>query len=830
MKQGIHRAGILLSGFFVFILSAYAQTPAPQVEVPRADDNPALRSASFDFRFSGVFNPPSVAAATAVIQNAAGGASVEAGFTPWKNTGQTSAFVFLVETRSSRRNATVAAFAKLMEEVARSRQTPTFGLYTFGDKLDRRVALGKGAIDFYEAAQKLGSFEPDRRTRPIAFYASAQAAIADLAAFSADRKALVILGSGRNTGDSLLLDSVMEAAKNNKVVIYAVGVSETPEEAPFLQLLQQLAASTGGAYQGLQKANDSVLMPPGMAASLLAGLESGGRVRFDFPQTMRGKTSYEVALRLGDGNVIRVPSRQLDLPEVPAQVPALRVEEEIGVSVENVVPGELIKISESTAKDARAETIDFRFREPVNVDGAEWDGAKPAGGEAPKVNFTSWRDSRQTTAWYFLLDVSSQGEKDPAPAIFRATVSRLLDENPGGSRDFGLATVGPDFSEITALGAFSVKKLSDELASGSAWEKKSPQCNLLSAATAAIGRLADRRAERKVLVILGSGRSESANGAYSFDSVKKLAAEKNVIIQTVGFNPDNGSALQLLRSLSEGTQGMHTEVRYDATARKAFVPKGFFEKTYRSVENGGRVTVTFPDSAKERQEIKLKLSLAGGKTAALTGELPAVEAALANSGTGATTTATGTVTTTGTGALVTPAPTPEPSFWDKYLTLPYIIGTIVVLLLIILVAILLLRLRAHRRQSEGYMVEMDNGEGMPPPPDITQLTNTHLSPSGAGNVLAWLEMMDESRKRHAMNRPAFRVGRNSSNDLVFSNDSVSGFHAEILSSRDGRFTITDLDSSNGTLVNGHRVDAAHLLENNDVVELGEVKFRFLRNS
>ena len=76
-----------------------------------------------------------------------------------------------------------------------------------------------------------------------------------------------------------------------------------------------------------------------------------------------------------------------------------------------------------------------------------------------------------------------------------------------------------------------------------------------------------------------------------------------------------------------------------------------------------------------------------------------------------------------------------------------------------------------------------------------------------------------------LSKTATRIGRRSDNDLVFSNDSVSGHHAEVHMGRDGSFTITDLNSANGVYVNGSKVKQSGLRDG-DSVELGEVRFRF----
>lgn len=53
-----------------------------------------------------------------------------------------------------------------------------------------------------------------------------------------------------------------------------------------------------------------------------------------------------------------------------------------------------------------------------------------------------------------------------------------------------------------------------------------------------------------------------------------------------------------------------------------------------------------------------------------------------------------------------------------------------------------------------------------------------------------------------------RIGRGSGNDLVVDDLSVSRCHAELLSHTDGTYEIVDLDSHNGTFLNGQPADRA----------------------
>ena len=69
------------------------------------------------------------------------------------------------------------------------------------------------------------------------------------------------------------------------------------------------------------------------------------------------------------------------------------------------------------------------------------------------------------------------------------------------------------------------------------------------------------------------------------------------------------------------------------------------------------------------------------------------------------------------------------------------------------------------------------------------------------------------------------VGRDAKCDLVLADDSLSRRHAKI-EKRDGRFYVTDLDSTNGTYVNNERTAEA-VLQAGDHIRLGNQIFKFL---
>ncbi|CAN5201490.1 ATP-binding protein [soil metagenome] len=72
------------------------------------------------------------------------------------------------------------------------------------------------------------------------------------------------------------------------------------------------------------------------------------------------------------------------------------------------------------------------------------------------------------------------------------------------------------------------------------------------------------------------------------------------------------------------------------------------------------------------------------------------------------------------------------------------------------------------------------------------------------------------------------VGRHPSNDIVLALDSISRFHAR-LDSRDDYYIIQDLNSSNGSFVNGERVSQM-AIHHGDLVMFGNVEFEFANDA
>jgi predicted component of type VI protein secretion system len=79
-----------------------------------------------------------------------------------------------------------------------------------------------------------------------------------------------------------------------------------------------------------------------------------------------------------------------------------------------------------------------------------------------------------------------------------------------------------------------------------------------------------------------------------------------------------------------------------------------------------------------------------------------------------------------------------------------------------------------------------------------------------------------------LNKERTSIGRKASNDIQIDNLAVSGEHAVIVTILNDSF-LEDLNSTNGTFVNGQQVKK-HFLQNNDVIELGKYRLKYVNEA
>jgi pSer/pThr/pTyr-binding forkhead associated (FHA) protein len=90
-----------------------------------------------------------------------------------------------------------------------------------------------------------------------------------------------------------------------------------------------------------------------------------------------------------------------------------------------------------------------------------------------------------------------------------------------------------------------------------------------------------------------------------------------------------------------------------------------------------------------------------------------------------------------------------------------------------------------------------------------------------------LSMDSAVLKEYVLNKERTTIGRKPHNDIVIDNLAVSSEHAAIITILNDSF-LEDLDSTNGLAVNG-AATKKHFLQNNDVIEIGKYKLKYLND-
>ena len=79
-----------------------------------------------------------------------------------------------------------------------------------------------------------------------------------------------------------------------------------------------------------------------------------------------------------------------------------------------------------------------------------------------------------------------------------------------------------------------------------------------------------------------------------------------------------------------------------------------------------------------------------------------------------------------------------------------------------------------------------------------------------------------------LSKEVTRLGRQLENDIVFHEEFLSRFHAEIIH-EGGRYVLCDKQSTSGTFVNGRKIDRC-VLNSGDLISLANIYVMFVNNN
>jgi hypothetical protein len=478
-------------------------------------------------------------------------------------------------------------------------------------------------------------------------------------------------------------------------------------------------------------------------------------------------------------------------------------------------------IAEESAPDP---TLKFKYRLVPNTDikttEVTANGAKIESRSVPYAD-----NPLNTAALLIMVDTSIGSSKQPRARTIelnKQAIGELLNQTTPRNL-VGLDSFDNDLVELSPIGtpfAETRAKLANIKATGLG-------TRLYRRAIDAIEKLAAVEADRKALLIFSDGKDEDTG--FTLDDLLKSAKENKVMIMAVGCpeSPEGIPALGNLERAASETSGFYVQMELPPQGAPQN-PSDLTKSLLGSLDGGAEVVASLKDVAADA-EVVVSLTTSDGQvlSQSLKRSPAAVAAASPSASPGASPGDQKAADDPNAAASpapdATPEPTPIPTFseqafdWVKKNQTWVIAGGAALLALLGILFAAIGKGRKVDPQAEAFTEDFPSAEPYLEP-----------TPTAGNPAMAWLVMQDADATKVGLNKTASRIGRRQDNDIVFSNDSVSGHHAEIHMARDGSFTITDLNSGNGVLVNGKRVTQSSLRDG-DIVELGEVGFRFSLN-
>ncbi len=346
---------------------------------------------------------------------------------------------------------------------------------------------------------------------------------------------------------------------------------------------------------------------------------------------------------------------------------------------------------------------------------------------------------------------------------------------------------------------------------------------------ALIDQLAKRTETRKCVVLFTDGKDETPNGpAGRRDELIAEAKKQGIPVHTLGF-AEKATEMNFfadIKDVSLQTDGLHVP----AVVATHMLPGGTWETLIGVMHGGGKAVLDLA-ALTEVATVQLDLKTASGKTAKVLIPKDDVAKALpklpkpeprAEPATKAPSNGPQPSNT----AKKTPTVEVKPKVveHEKPSVPLWAWGVIAAMALALLIFVIISsKRRAAEEERRAAVLREEQArklQEMLAEPEVPMIAPA-LAP------LAFLEMCDATQTRHPLTIKGVKIGRGKHNDIVIGNDSVSGSHC-VLSLRNEEWMVADLKSGNGVLVNGKQISQA-TLRPNDLIELGDIKMRFLLN-
>ncbi|MEW8437516.1 MAG: FHA domain-containing protein [Candidatus Thiodiazotropha taylori] len=413
--------------------------------------------------------------------------------------------------------------------------------------------------------------------------------------------------------------------------------------------------------------------------------------------------------------------------------------------------------------DTHTARLSWRMKQAIEVSGIE---AYLDDNPLTTSNHISYPQTNDTTGILFLIDTSDPGRD----VIVQKQILVLIDLLKKTQPHYRIA-LGEFSSQFKPVAPFT-DKVESLIPALSLLQASGTTTELYRSLIDAIQYISNTELSRRYIFVFSDGLAEDQGYAHS--DVLKAANESDVVIYALGYpaSEAKATAMQTIRRLAEETGGYFTA----ADSKDFLLPQNFIDNPYSLLDTGGSAEITIGDPYRLPWEAPafLKITLnSADKPLEFSDRLELRQPTLDE--------------------LITLAFTDSYKHWTLA-----IIGFFAVIILWLIYRI-----------TKPIVILLLPKEKMPPPPE----------------PLGFVEILGSSEQQFAIIASSTRIGRNPDNELQFDNTSVSGNHACINIRRDGSFMIKDLNSANGILLNGKKIEEA-TLNAGDLIELGDVRLRY----
>ncbi|MBA2540357.1 MAG: FHA domain-containing protein [Deltaproteobacteria bacterium] len=326
---------------------------------------------------------------------------------------------------------------------------------------------------------------------------------------------------------------------------------------------------------------------------------------------------------------------------------------------------------------------------------------------------------------------------------------------------------------------------------------------------------------RKMIVIVGDGR-DASNDRDRVIRLGKRADKAGVRIHTMGFSPkDVRRPLLLLGELSKQSLGTFRWVR--GAKSDSWTPA--FQQLAAEL-NKQTVITAFPANDADLSGAKVKVEIANRAVTYLNeGKVPAVSC-------------NGAACDAGQYCAADRCVAPKPLDKRGILGWIVIIGGAIVGLLVVLGVIGFVMTKRQALASQVGVQDVPANlhvHGVVPPqapsrpPKTIAFSSQPPAPGAAMPTAGAARLYVISGPYAGRELPlkhGFFIGKAAGCDLLIEDGFTSGHHAQFVMDGNGRVTLFDYGSTNGTFVNGQKITSL-VLEHNSTIKIGSTELRFL---